>query len=66
MTASHAAGVAALGAAATYLVGFGMLALVLLPAGYGMDPTAAPQAVAFLARTTQPRLPCDSPCVIVP
>lgn len=50
MNARQSTGIAALGTAATYFVGFSFLFTVLLPAGYGMDPTKAPDAIAFLTQ----------------
>lgn len=50
MTVFRLGAIAAFGAAGTYLVGFGLLVGLLLPAGYGFDPTSASEAVSFLAR----------------
>lgn len=50
MTPVKTAGIAAIGAAVTYLVGFVVLLGVLIPAGYGFAPGEEASAIAFLAR----------------
>ncbi|MEP3329550.1 hypothetical protein [Sedimentitalea sp.] len=50
MTPVKTAGIAAVGAAVTSLVGFVVLLGVLIPAGYGFAPGEEANAIAFLAR----------------
>ncbi|WP_068108364.1 hypothetical protein [Tropicimonas marinistellae] len=53
MTLRQSGSLAAFGAAGTYGVGVALLILVLIPAGYGFDPTAAEEAVGFLMRNSE-------------